>query len=429
MGLKKIGEDTAYSLLLVAAVSVAHMWTSGVAYCIGWYYVVFLEVFQHSSGVTAWVGSLNAAVVCGFGPVSSLLVKRIGVRFTIITGGLMSSLGLLITSYATNIYVVFVSFGLLTGAGYSFVFTAATLAILGHFESKRPLMIAVTSAGVGINTFCYPLLAQWLCETYEWRGTLMITSALTLHVVAAGAIIRDKPCNDNNNDIDTKPQTKKEVQLAERTEKRVWYSPDYWILHVNSVLFCFGFSTFFTHLAAFAATLNMDKTVSAMLISAHGISGMVSRLVLGFMATCKGIDVFWLYISSVIIAAATNFLMTIWTSLDGLMTCVVLHSVSYASYGPLMNEVSCRIIGTKQLAEGFGLLMVSLAIGTLLGPPCAGWLYDCTGIYANSFHLSGSALLAAALVMSSITFRRQRHASYMNQMVITTASPAEEAIA
>ncbi|ELT97233.1 hypothetical protein CAPTEDRAFT_227106 [Capitella teleta] len=425
MGLKKVDEDTAYALLLVIAVSVAHMWTSGVAYCIGLYYVVFLEVFQHSSGVTAWVGSLNAAVVCGFGPVSSLLVKKIGVRFTIITGGLMSSLGLLITSFATNIYVVFASFGILTGecAGYSFVFTAATLAILGHFDTNRPLMIAVTSAGVGINTFCYPLLAQWLCETYEWRGTLMITSALTLHVVAAGAIIRDKPTDRNQ--IETSPPPRKKVPPP--PEQRVWCSVDYWILHLNSILFCFGFSTFFTHLAAFSASLNMDRAVSAMLISAHGISGMVSRLLLGFMATCKGIDVFWLYIVSVVIAAASNFLMTIWTSLGGLMTCVVLHSVSYASYGPLMNEVSCRIIGKEQLTYGFGLLMVSLAIGTLLGPPCAGWLYDATGIYANSFHLSGTALLAATAVMMSITFRRNRHAPLVDQMTVTTVSTAKAA--
>ena len=67
MRLKKVDEYTAYSLLLSIAVAVAHMWTSGVAYCIGWYYVVFLEVFQQSSGTTAWVGSLNAAVLCGFG--------------------------------------------------------------------------------------------------------------------------------------------------------------------------------------------------------------------------------------------------------------------------------------------------------------------------------------------------------------------------
>ena len=46
---------------------------------------------------------------------SSLLVRKIGVRYTIMAGGLMSSLGLLITSFATNIYIVFVAFGLLTG--------------------------------------------------------------------------------------------------------------------------------------------------------------------------------------------------------------------------------------------------------------------------------------------------------------------------
>jgi predicted MFS family arabinose efflux permease len=315
-----------------------------------------------------------------------------GTRLTIIAGGLVAAAGLLVTSLAPNIYVVFAAFGIVTGknhpefkkcqqqeifrvvagAGYSLVFTASTLVILNHFDAQRPLMIALTSVGVGVNTFCYPLLAQWLCEIFEWRGTLLITSALTLHVVAAGFVIQDPiPPKNTLDDVEKKHPLKEEMQMQD-DPKSLWRNLDYWILHVNSVMFCFGFSAFFTHLAAFASSHNVEKSMSAMLISAHGIAGLVFRLLLGFLATCQRVDIFGLYVASVVIAAASNFVMTIWTSVPGLFTCVVIHSVSYASYGPLMNEVSYRLIGPKQLPEGFGLLMVSLALGSLIGPPCAG---------------------------------------------------------
>ena len=51
--------DSAYSWLVCAAIFFCNMVTLGFSYSIGVYYVVFLDVFGHSSGVTAWVSSLN----------------------------------------------------------------------------------------------------------------------------------------------------------------------------------------------------------------------------------------------------------------------------------------------------------------------------------------------------------------------------------
>ncbi len=47
--------DSAYSWLVCAAMFFCNMVTLGFSYSIGVYYVVFLDVFGHSSGVTAWV--------------------------------------------------------------------------------------------------------------------------------------------------------------------------------------------------------------------------------------------------------------------------------------------------------------------------------------------------------------------------------------
>ena len=43
------------------------------------------------------------------------MVKQFGVRAVMVAGGFMASLGLIIGSFANSIYVIFVSFGLITG--------------------------------------------------------------------------------------------------------------------------------------------------------------------------------------------------------------------------------------------------------------------------------------------------------------------------
>ena len=50
--------------VIVGSVFLTHFLTSGWSIAMGAYYVTFLEVFQKSHGVTAWIGSLNFAVLC-----------------------------------------------------------------------------------------------------------------------------------------------------------------------------------------------------------------------------------------------------------------------------------------------------------------------------------------------------------------------------
>ena len=49
------------------------------------------------------------------GPLGSLIIHRWGHRVTMFVGGIVAALGLFISAFATNIYVVFVSFGVITG--------------------------------------------------------------------------------------------------------------------------------------------------------------------------------------------------------------------------------------------------------------------------------------------------------------------------
>ena len=54
--------------------------------------------------------------VCGVsGPLASLLIGRYGCSVTILLGGLLSSLGLLGSAYAANLYMVFASYGAVSG--------------------------------------------------------------------------------------------------------------------------------------------------------------------------------------------------------------------------------------------------------------------------------------------------------------------------
>ena len=57
-------KDSRHSWIVCIACSVTYSLTVGFIYSIGVYYVTFLEVFEQSAGVTAWISSLNMGMLC-----------------------------------------------------------------------------------------------------------------------------------------------------------------------------------------------------------------------------------------------------------------------------------------------------------------------------------------------------------------------------
>ena len=65
--------ENRYRITVVVALFVTQILTYGLAYCIGIFQHVFLEVFEQSSGITSWVSSLNQAVAGSAGKVCIFL--------------------------------------------------------------------------------------------------------------------------------------------------------------------------------------------------------------------------------------------------------------------------------------------------------------------------------------------------------------------
>jgi len=78
----------------------------------------------------AWIGSIAFGMNFLFGPLVSGLALRYGCRVVGCAGGIISALGLLLTSFANSIYVIYVTYSLLWGLGSSLCY-GTTMMILG----------------------------------------------------------------------------------------------------------------------------------------------------------------------------------------------------------------------------------------------------------------------------------------------------------
>ena len=108
----------------------------GLQYSFGVLYDLLLDAFGGSRAATAWVGALSTGVLEVAAVLSGVLTARTSARFCALTGNALTFAGLFLSSYATELWHLFVSFGLLVGLGHALVFPVGVITI-NQVPSRR----------------------------------------------------------------------------------------------------------------------------------------------------------------------------------------------------------------------------------------------------------------------------------------------------
>jgi MFS family permease len=128
--------------------------------------------------VQALIGCLSVGVQYGFCFIGGILIECFSIRKVGIAGGLISTIGLLLTAVVTNLKFYLLTYGLVYGIGQALLLSA-TAAILPHyFERKLSQANGVmifTSAFVIISL---PLITSMILKSYGLQMTFYFLAAL-----------------------------------------------------------------------------------------------------------------------------------------------------------------------------------------------------------------------------------------------------------
>lgn len=163
----------------------------GALFSNGVLYVEWLDEFDESHGATAWVGSIATGTTLLMGPVASSLLKRYTCRQVIVVSAIVMSAGFIISSFATGIIFLCLSFGVVAGTSSGIANFAAVVILNQYFDERLPLAMGIGSAGVGVGAFSFSLIMKYIVQQYSWRGSLLILGAIQLHVVICGLFLVD----------------------------------------------------------------------------------------------------------------------------------------------------------------------------------------------------------------------------------------------
>ncbi|XP_053685742.1 uncharacterized protein LOC128735273 [Sabethes cyaneus] len=183
--------DGGYGWIIVFGAFSVQFWVAGLVKSYGVLYVEIMESFPNSSATTAsWIPAILSALCLALAPVSSALCQRFSCRIVVIIGGVFCGLGLTLSYFATSMYHLLFTFGILTGIGGGLSTTPGIVIVSQYFEKRRALANGITISGTAAGSFIFPTLIERLIHSFGFHGTLLILGGCMLHVCVSGALYR-----------------------------------------------------------------------------------------------------------------------------------------------------------------------------------------------------------------------------------------------
>ncbi|XP_039355695.1 monocarboxylate transporter 13-like isoform X2 [Mauremys reevesii] len=285
--------------------------------------------------------------------------------------------------------------------GWALVFTPSVASVARYFKKRRTFATALAFTGVGLSSFAFSPLFQFLVDTYAWRGALLVVAGMSFNLVVCGALIRPLTLKEDL----AGPGDPGGSCLGKLSTLFGLPLLSHWpfmrfVLAVT--LINTGYFIPYVHLVARARELGFDKHQAAFLMSAVAVADLSGRLLSGWLADCRAFRFAHILVAWTSLTGISLALVPLGRGYPLLMAIGVCYGFFSGALTPVVFSILPEIVGIGRIFGSMGLLQMMESIGGLLGAPFSGWLRDVTGNYTASFLAAGAFLLAGSLVLVTL---------------------------
>ena len=207
--------------------------SSGVVFNIIEFCFVFLS--------SAWIGAMAMGLNFFFGPITSALCDRFGCRIISFAGAVLSVLGLFLTSFIQDVYIMYLTYGLVWGVGSSLSFVSSIVVLGRYFDRRLALANGIATSGSGVGSLVAGPVINYLLQSVGWKNSMRILSGFA-NVLWVAALLF-KPAKSNFEQLSKKAEEKKKL-----FDLSIWRNKAYVLWVTTVALFQFGYLVPFVHL-------------------------------------------------------------------------------------------------------------------------------------------------------------------------------------
>ena len=125
-----------------------------------------------------------------FCPLSSLLTERYGARAVTMTGGILMSIGLLVSSFVEQLNILYVTYGVVFGFGTALAYLPTLVMVGQYFVKRRSLATGIATCGSNTGALSLAIVQEVMLKKHGWRNVFRFNGCFALLVIICGVIFR-----------------------------------------------------------------------------------------------------------------------------------------------------------------------------------------------------------------------------------------------
>ncbi len=391
------------------------------------------QSFHGSATYTASIFSLAGLVGALSAPLLGILLDRWGARILFPLAGLCILLGWMASSFVSDLWQMFIFYGIFAGIGHTAISSFSMTATLAPwFPQARGRMLGLADSGNPIGQAIFAPLAAALTAALGWRGAFRIFGVIFAILIAlpngllqrrappaAAAAVAvaaptatpttaepahpagstdavhpepQRPTPTTTSTLATRPATRRRPPRLGRVVR----DPTMWLLVLTRITGSTGTQMIRVHLVTFFVLAGYGEQTAANTLGAVGVVSLFARPLVGLSTDRWGRESVYTVGMSI---AAGAVLLVLWLG-DGASYWPLF---LYAALAGTTDGISGLIVGAKAAdlfpQESLGAVMGFVEMGRgaaiFLGPILAGLLFDLQGDYVQAFILSAGLTLAS----------------------------------
>jgi len=317
------------------------------------------------------------------------LQDQIGPRKVATIGGILYGSGLIISSFATTLPMLYLGYGVLSGTGVGFAYVCPLSTCVKWFPEKKGFITGIAVGAFGAGSLIFKSIIVKFIGTVGVSSTFLYLGIIYMVLVVIGAQFLRVPQGSTSQLKIAMKLERKNYKVKEMIKTKAFYLV--WL----SYMFACMPGLLVIGLAKDIGTelVMLDPLIAANAVALIGLFNAGGRLFWGIVSDVLG-RVRVVFIMFVLTAIPLIIMSTVQMNLVVFFICLAAIASSFGGFLVVYPTITSDYFGLKTLGSNYGIVYQAYGIAALVGPIIKGSAsgFSQTFLIASGFAIVGGMI-------------------------------------
>ncbi|XP_020279651.1 monocarboxylate transporter 12-like isoform X4 [Pseudomyrmex gracilis] len=365
-----------------------------------------------------WLGAMSTGVALLVSPVTIAFCRRKSTRVTAVLGGLVTALGCLFTSFASQFHQLFLSYGTMVGIGVGMTRDCSTLMVAQYFKRKRELVEIFIVSGSGLGIAVMSAFIKGAITKIGWRLGLQAVTGVVFLTFILGTFYRSASLyHPQRRAILHLKNQKRKIKDKNKADDRSPFfdfstlkSKTVRILLVSTGISAFGINTPIFYLAHQAEEDGLSEAVVLLQVYL-GLAWTLGCVAFGLLVVHRSVECRiarqYLTQAAVFVCGVCILALTaVQGNYHGYVMFAWIYGIFCGGYHYSLKMYTYERVRARNFARTWGFVQCSQAIPIAIGVPISGYINVGCGNKAG-YYFSSTCVLVGSFTLFFIDLHRR----------------------